>query len=285
VSPRKRLLGVVRLWVDVFREHNLLTYASAVAFQALIALVPLTLLGFGVMGVTGEREVWENRMAPRIQAKLAEQTFIAVNYAVERILESASAGLIAFGAVFAIWEISGSVRALMGALNTVHNEQERRPWWLRTAVSTGLSIAVAICVLGAMGLILTARGAWSIGAWPVAILLLGLAVALLVRFAPVREQPFRWVSFGAVLVVVAWVVSGLLFRLYVTDVASFRSAWGTPVLLLVVMNFVYVNTIVFLVGVQLDELIEDGILQQYLPLPRSGRGRARNGAAPARRSR
>ena len=62
-------------------------------------------------------------------------------------------------------------------------------------------------------------------------------------------------------------------------------AWGTPVLLLVVMNFVYVNTIVFLVGVQLDELIEDGILQQYLPLPRSGRGRARNGAAPARRSR
>ena len=90
-------------------------------------------------------------------------------------------------------------------------------------------------------------------------------------------------SFGAVLVVVAWLVSGLLFRLYVTDVASFRSAWGTLVLALVVMNFVYVNAIVFLVGVQLDELLEDGLLQPYLPLPRSAR--RRSGGARARRAR
>ena len=157
MTLRERVRGVVDVWIDVFRKHNLLTYASAVSFQALIALVPLTLLGFGVLGAAGERSVWEDRMAPRLQAKLAEQTFIAVNYAVERILQSPSAGLIAFGAIFAIWEISGSVRAVMGALNTLHGEQERRPWWLRTAVSTSLSIVVAGCLLGAMGAVLTAR--------------------------------------------------------------------------------------------------------------------------------
>jgi membrane protein len=264
MSLRKRVRGIAGVWIDVFREHSLLTYASAVAFQALIALVPLTLLGFAVMGATGERSMWEQRMAPRIEAKLAEPTFVAVNYAVERILDAPSAWLILGGAAFAVWELAGSVRALMEALNAVHGEQERRPSRIRTPLSIGLSVVVAACLLGAIAAPLAARGAWSIGAWPLAILLLGLAVAALVRAAPVRKQPFRWVSIGAGLTVGAWVVSGLLFRFYVTDLASFTSPWGTFVLALVVMNFVYVNTIVFFVGVQLDELLEDGKLERFL---------------------
>src|SRR5437868_8257116 len=112
--------GVVDVWIDVFREHNLLTYASAMAFQGLVALVPLVLLGFGIMGATGQRALWEDRMAPPVQSKLAEQTFIAVNYAVERILQAPGGGLIAFGAALTVWELSGTVRTVMGALNAVH---------------------------------------------------------------------------------------------------------------------------------------------------------------------
>ena len=52
---------------EAFVEHNLLTYASAIAFQALIALVPLTLLGLGLLGATGHKEVWTEHVAPAIE--------------------------------------------------------------------------------------------------------------------------------------------------------------------------------------------------------------------------
>jgi membrane protein len=281
MSLRERFRGIVDVWVDVFREHNLLTYASAMAFQSLVALVPLVLLGFGIMGATGHEGLWEDRMAPAVQSKLAEQTFVAVDYAVRRILQSPSGGLIAFGVVLTIWEVSGSVRTVMGALNAVHGRDESRPWWVRFPTSMGLAVVVTACLLGAIAGPLTARGSWSFVAWPLTILLLGLAVAVLVRAAPVREQPFRWVSFGAVLVVAAWIVSGLVFRTYVTDLARFKSTWGSLVVILVLTSFLYVNSIVFLVGVQLDELLEDGVLEPFL---RFRSGRARSGRARARRS-
>jgi len=266
VTLQERIRGVVRIWVDCFRDHNLLTYASAIAFQALVALVPMVLLGFGILGALGARSVWEERMAPPVQSRLPEEVFAAIDYSVERILTSSSAGLIAFGLVATIWEVSGSVRAIMGALNAIHGEDETRPWWERFLVSFGTAVVVSASLLGAIGVVLSAHGTWTIGAWPLALVLLGFAVAVLVRVAPVREQPLRWASFGSVLVVGAWVVAGLVFRVYVKDVASFTTAWGSLVLVLVLTAFLYVNSIIFLVGVQLDELIEDGKLKPYVPL-------------------
>src|SRR5205085_7554832 len=103
-----------------FAKHNLLTYASAIAFQLLIALVPLVVLTLGVLGAHGEQSVWKKQISPGIERRLPGPTRDAVNYAAKQILTHASAGLIAFGVVLTIWELSGSVRAAMGATNTMY---------------------------------------------------------------------------------------------------------------------------------------------------------------------
>jgi uncharacterized BrkB/YihY/UPF0761 family membrane protein len=55
--------------------------------------------------------------------------------------------------------------------------------------------------------------------------------------------------------VLAWVVASLIFRVYVSSVATFRSTIGTFVAVLVLTAYLYTTAIVFLVGVQADELI------------------------------
>ena len=55
--------------------------------------------------------------------------------------------------------------------------------------------------------------------------------------------------------VLAWIVASLIFRWYVSSAASFRSAWGSFVAVLVLTAYLYTSAIVFLVGVQTDELI------------------------------
>ncbi len=57
----------------------------------------------------------------------------------------------------------------------------------------------------------------------------------------------------------------------------FRTPWETLVALLGLTGFLYAGSIIFLVGVQLDELLENGELEPFLRP-----GPARAGGRPAR---
>jgi membrane protein len=260
---QRGIRAFVDTWRECFAEHNLLTWASAISFQVLVALVPLTLLLFGVLGALGESSVWKKQISPGIKTRLPRPTFDAVNYAVEKILTHASFGLLAFAAVLTIWEVSGSVRAISGALNQIYEtKRDPRPVWLRIALSFGIAVAIGCCFLGAVLALTLAKHAGgsleallSFGRWIVALILLGAAVNVLLRFAPANPRSERWLSGGSLFIIVSWAVMSVIFRLYVTSVASFKTAWGTFVTILVLTTYINVSATVFLVGAQADELI------------------------------
>jgi uncharacterized BrkB/YihY/UPF0761 family membrane protein len=61
---RASLMGELR---RRFSEHELPIYASAIAFRALISVIPLTLLGLGLLGGLGLQDTWHNSIAPAIK--------------------------------------------------------------------------------------------------------------------------------------------------------------------------------------------------------------------------
>src|SRR5206468_10455589 len=68
--PRRRSARkLVDLWVGIFRRDNLVTYASAIAFRALVALVALVLLTIAVLGEIGRTDVWTRQIGPHIKGK------------------------------------------------------------------------------------------------------------------------------------------------------------------------------------------------------------------------
>jgi membrane protein len=253
----------VDTWRECFAEHNLLTWASAISFQVLVALVPLTLLLFGVLGALDESSVWKKQISPGIKSRLPKPTFDAVNFAVERILTHATFGLLAFAAALTIWEVSGSVRAISGALNQIYDtKRDTRPVWLRIALSAGIAVAIGCCFLGAVLALTLAKHAGGsleallgFGRWIMALVLLGVAVNVLLRFAPAEPRSERWLSAGSAFIIVSWAVMSVIFRVYVTSIASFKTAWGTFVTILVLTAYINISAIVFLVGAQADELV------------------------------
>ena len=56
-----------------------------------------------------------------------------------RFLGATVVALIAFAAVVTVWEISGLIRAYMGALSRVYDHDEDRPWWIRFPISIALA--------------------------------------------------------------------------------------------------------------------------------------------------
>jgi membrane protein len=255
---------LVRVWVDLFARHELLTYASAIAFQVLKSLVPLSLLGIALLGAIGREDIWTKHMAPAIQSRFDPPIYHAVDYGVKKIFDHDSLGIVVFAALLTIWYVSGGVRGIMSGFNRIYEVGDKRPFWIRWPVSLGLAVCVVSGVVGAMLLVEavpTPKGGWEYVVvavrWMGAIAALVAVAGLLVRFAPAEHRAKRWASVGGVLVVSTWIVTTLVFRWYVASVANFRTAVGQLTVFLILMVYVYASSIVLIVGVQLDELLRE----------------------------
>jgi membrane protein len=245
-----------------FSEHALLTYASAIAFRALVALVPLTLLGLGLLGLLGLEDVWKKTIAPALHSHLTSPVYNGIDYTVQQIFTTDSASLIALSTALVVWDMTWAVNLIMQALNRIHEVEEVRPKLRRVLVASGLGIAVVICLICAV--IVQAVGpkvahgaldtVLSILRWPVAIAFLWAAVALLFRYAPTEKPEMRWASGGSFLVIGTWLVASALFRGWVATVANFKSATGSLTVFLFLTSYVLVTCTIFLIGAELDEL-------------------------------
>lgn len=256
----------LQLWADAFRKHRLLTYAWAIAMRAFIGLAGLTFLALALLGATGNRDAWKDHVAPTIEPKLTHPTYVAINAAVQKIYSSNSAGLIAFASVYAVWQVSGAIRAVMDALNEIMGRDEKRRVFHRVGLSIALAVVVilliacAVFVVAVSSRLLGASGGiWhalvAVLRWPVGAVFLGLAVGIVARYAPVEHRGARWASVGATMIVVAWLVESALYALYMKDFADYKTASGNLLLLLVVTTYLYISSIVFLAGAQLDEFL------------------------------
>ena len=242
-------------------EHGLLTYASAIAFRALVAVVPLTLLGLALLGTFGLEDVWTDTIAPALEGHLTQPVYYAIDFTAQQIFTSDNAPLIALSVALVVWDMTWAVNAVMQALNRIHEVDERRSKLRRLGVAAGLGVAVVACLIAAV-LVQAVAPSISEGAldtvlsilrWPVAIFFLWAAVTLLFRYAPAEKPGYRWASGGSLLVIATWLVASALFRGWVTEVANFKSATGSLTVFLVLTSYILVSATIFLIGAELDE--------------------------------
>jgi membrane protein len=251
----------VRLWVDLFDRHNLLTYASAIALRMFIAAVACTLFALGILGVFHQEELWKQTIGPAIEPKVLPHVFDGIDQIVNRVFSSSTAGLLALASALAIWEVSGIIRAGIGALDEIYETDEPRPFWIRFPLSWGLAVLVLVAMLGAIAIVWAGHisGSWSLPIlilrWPAAALLVALAFEMIVRWAPAKHRRVRWASLGSVLVVVGWIGETLIFGAYVRSVANFRTPVGSLEVFIFLATYFYIAAIVLLVAMELDELV------------------------------
>ncbi|MEA2457356.1 MAG: rane protein, partial [Thermoleophilaceae bacterium] len=269
LSPRAAARDILR----GFKENDLLTYASAISFQVFFALVPLTLVGLGLLGAFGLTDVWSNDVAPNLRDNVSPAAFQVIDDTVTKILGARHLFWVTLGALIAVWEVSGAMRATMQVLNRVYGVEERRSFWRKLWESIALSTVVALLMLLAVAstkagpavLKAVLGSGWVVSAlsflasWATAVVLLFVVVTLVVRFAPDTRRPVRWVSFGGVLVIVGWVAMSLLYGLYITSLADYASVFGSLAVVMVTMSYIYMSAIVFLTGVQVDSLIRNKV--------------------------
>ncbi len=263
--------ALVRKVITGMEEQDLLTYASAIAFQTLTSLIPLALLTLSIMGFLDLGDVWTDDLAPQVKESVSPQVFAVIDDVARRTLSSGQGWWLTLGVVFTLWQTSGVARAIMGALSRVYGDGEDRPFARRYLISFGLGLAVAVCVLGALAIVRFGShilglddAGWAgrtlliVAQWGSALALLTTAVWLLLRFAPAHPGPHRWISFGSALCVIAWVGTSAVFGFYVTDVADYGSIFGQLATVFLLMTYLYISACAFLIGAEVDAIVRHG---------------------------
>jgi membrane protein len=260
------LRKLTREVIDGFDRNDLLTYASAIAFQVLTAIVPFLLFLLGLLGFLDLTEVWEDDLAPEVRERVSENAFQLIDDTVRTVLDERQLFWVTGGFLLALWQMSGGVRAVMGALDGVYDTRRHRPARERYPLSMVLALAVAVLIVAAAAVArflpllygdlpdLLEIASFA-GRWLLAAALLALAVGLLVHYAPGVRRPLPWVSFGTLLVIVGWVGMSIAFGAYLTQIASYGSIFGHLATVIVLMAYLYAVAVVFLAGAQIDAAV------------------------------
>jgi membrane protein len=238
-----------------------------VSFQAFFAVVPMLLAGAAVLGFLELEEVWGEELAPRVQDRVSSAVYAVIERSVASVLGTQRGFWLTLGAGLALWELSGAVRATMGALNEIYGIGERRPFIRRLGVSIALAVTLAVLLgLAATGLQVVPNVVDAVGlgriaplavgsAWLLAAVLIVLAVAVMMRFGPAVPQTTRWFGLSTLLVIVGWSIASIAFGAYVTRLATYRSIYGGLGVVILVLTYLYISALVFLSAAQVDAFV------------------------------
>jgi membrane protein len=193
--------------------------------------------------------------------------FSVISSAVDKAFSDKQLLWATLGGGLALWQVSGAVRAVMGAFERIYGAGSERPFVRRYLISFALAIETGACfILATLSLVFAPfftvsdpGVAWEVFAfvlrWALAVGLLSLAIGLLVHIAPATIQPLPWVSLGTTIVTVSWVIVSAGFYYYLTALASYGSVFGSLASVIVAFAYLYASTTTFLFGAQLDAII------------------------------
>ena len=174
------------------------------------------------------------------------------------------------GVAIALWSANSGVKALFDALNQVYGEKEGRSFIKLNLVSLAFTagsivvLALAIAAVIALPIIIHTIGLpgevaviAQIGRWPLLLIVLTLALAVLYRFGPDRREPkWRWVSWGSAAAAVLWIIASIAFSWYAANFGSFNRTYGSLGAVVGFMVWIWLSMIVVLVGAELDRVME-----------------------------
>src|SRR5215212_8431543 len=136
--------------LEAFARNDLLTFASAIAFQVFFALIPLALFALALMAGLGMSDVWSQDIAPDVRESVSPAAYTLIDDTVSKVLESKQAFWLTIGAAITIWEMSGATRGIMDVFDRIYDAERKRSFRERYQVSIVLSIAAGTLILGAV---------------------------------------------------------------------------------------------------------------------------------------
>jgi len=267
-----------RGWRDIvwrtgvaFFANRLPYAAAATTFFSLLSLFPALSAFVSLYGLFNDVGTAREPLV-LLQGLVPEGVLDFVGDEVERIAAQRSSDLsLAFAGslLLSLWSANASVKSLFEALNIAYHETEKRNLLVFNLFTLAFTACALLFVLAVVSLVVVTPlvfeliGWNSAGAslaplrWPLLLLMQIAALSVIYRMGPSRRRPrWRWVTWGGVLASVLWVGLGWLFSWYLSNIANYAATYGSLGAVVGFMMWVYLSTLVVLIGAQFNAEME-----------------------------
>jgi membrane protein len=271
-NGKSSVFATVKRTFTEFSEDNMSDWAAALTYYGLLSLFPALIALVSIVGLFGDPVTTTKTitdMVTKLGPSSAADTFAGPIKSITSNRGTAGV-LFIVGLATALWSASAYVGAFMRAANVIYETPEGRPFWkLRplqilvtlvmlvllalVAMSLVLTGPVVTAVAGPLGIGSTAVSIWDIAKWPVLLAVMVTMFAVLFYAAPnVKLAGFKWVTPGALLAIVLWLVASAAFAFYAANFGSYDKTYGTLGGLVCLLVWLWITNVALLLGMELN---------------------------------
>ena len=274
LTQRSWWFAVKQAWAE-FKRDQCTDLAAGLTYYAVLSLFPALLALISLLGVFGQGESTTETLLELIERIGQADAVDQLRDPITQMTETGAAGFaLVFGLLGALWSASGYVGAFGRAMNTIYEVDEGRPFWklrpLNLAITLVTVVLAALVLLGlvvsgpfaeelgaTLGLGDTTVTVWNIVKWPVILLVVVFLVAVLYYATPNVKQPkFRWISVGAGLAIVVWILASAAFGFYVANFGSYNKTYGSLAGVILLLLWLWLTNLALLFGAEVDAELE-----------------------------
>jgi len=263
-----------RVWSET-NDDDVFGRAAQLSYYFLLALFPLLLFVTALLGQFADAgsELRENLLS-LLGTVVPPEAGDLIHETIDKVEEGSGGGKLSFGILATLWAASNGMTAICQTLNVAYEVEETRPWWKVRLIALGLTLALAILILSALTLTLFGHTiadyvaasfsfgqiftwSWKILQWPLVLIFVLVAFGLIYYLAPnVKQRSWHWVSPGAAVAVLLWLLVSFAFRTYLSYFNSYNATYGSLGAVIILMLWFYLTGAAILIGGEVNSEIE-----------------------------
>ena len=251
---------------------NLGLIAAGVAFFGIFSVFPAIAALIAVFGLLADPAVVDAQLQ-LMQDLIPVEAYGLFKDQIDRLLAARSdtlgwATILSTG--LALWSARAGVAAMMRGLNAISGGANRgglrhyavalllTVCLVGIAVVALLAVVIAPIVLALLPLGGLTTALLQVLRWGVALFILLAALGLLYRFGPNRRGArMGWITPGAVLVVICWIVASVGFSTYLTNFGSYNEVYGSIGAAVAMLMWLYISAYLVLMGAVLNVILQE----------------------------
>ncbi|MBD3316931.1 MAG: YihY family inner membrane protein [Chitinivibrionales bacterium] len=270
--PAKGWKEIVKRVVNEVGEDHIGIIAAGVGFFSFLAIFPAIAAVISIYGLVVDPQTVQQQLS-QITGTLPPGASQAIGGQLSQIAAGAGGALgwgLALSTLLALWSANKGMKALFQGVNIVYDEKSTRGFIKENALTllftlgavilTIISMVMVVAVpaaVGRLGLPGLAQTAIRWLRWPVLAVLAVFALGLVYRFAPVRENPrWRWVSWGAGIATVLWLVASWAFSFYVSNFSNYNQTYGSLAAVVILLLWLMLTSFIVLLGAEINAQME-----------------------------
>jgi membrane protein len=270
--PAKGWKDILWRTYEEMNKDRILAVAAGVTYFGILALFPAITALVSMYGLFADASTINDHLTGLSGILPAGATEIIADQ-VKRIASQGEGTLgfaFFFGLALALWSANAGMKALFDALNVAYDEDEKRGFIALNLKSLAFTMGAIVFILLAVGgivvipLVLNFIGLGAVtewllwlARWPALLAAVCLALAVLYRYGPSRDEvEWKWITPGSLIAAAIWIVASMLFSWYVANFGSYNETYGSLGAAIGFMTWMWLSTTIVLVGAELNAEIE-----------------------------